>query len=128
MHTSSSAIGPDGPVSILVIDLAEPNGDDRAHTHFLSQMHPYRGARGVKKDKESLLLVSRAAMRLPEVLVTRWRANDDPAGALPEAGAQDERCTRHLLTAQCSNNDQLRDTVMVMLNAINSKSIESMEA
>ncbi len=70
MHTKSSAICPDGPISILVIDLAEPSGDDRAHTHFLSRMHPCRGARGVKKDKESLLSMSRAAMRLPEAPVT----------------------------------------------------------
>ncbi len=44
----------------------------------------------MKSDKEFLLSVSRAAMRLPEVPVTAGRADDEPAGAPPEAGAQDE--------------------------------------
>jgi hypothetical protein len=48
----------------------------------------------MKSDNESLLSVSRAAMRLPEVLGTAWWADDEPAGAPPEAGTHDEEDVR----------------------------------
>jgi len=44
----------------------------------------------MKSDKESLISVSRAAMRLPEVPRITGRADDEPAGAPPGAGNQDE--------------------------------------
>ncbi len=49
----------------------------------------------MKSDKESLLSVSRVAMKLPELLVTAGRADDEPAGSPPEAGAQDEGDVRN---------------------------------
>ncbi len=49
----------------------------------------------MKSDKESLLVASRAAMRLPEVPGTAGRADDEPAGSPPEAGAQDEGYVRN---------------------------------
>ncbi len=49
----------------------------------------------IKSDKESLLSVSRAAMRLPEIPMIAGRADDEPAGAPPEAGAQDENNVRY---------------------------------
>jgi hypothetical protein len=48
----------------------------------------------MKSDKESLLSVSRAAMRLPEANRIAGRADDEPAGAPPEAAAQDEEDVR----------------------------------
>ncbi len=48
----------------------------------------------MKSDKESLLAVSRAAMRLPEVLKMAGRAEDEPAGVPPGAGIQDEEDVR----------------------------------
>ena len=44
----------------------------------------------MKGDKESLLSVSRAVVRLPEAPGTAGRADDEPAGAPPGAGTQDE--------------------------------------
>ena len=40
----------------------------------------------MKSDKESLLSVSRAAMRLPEVHGIAGRADDEPARAPPQRG------------------------------------------
>jgi hypothetical protein len=48
----------------------------------------------MKTDKELLLSVSRAAMRLPEVLMTPGRGVDVPAGAPPDAGIEDEEDLR----------------------------------
>ena len=48
----------------------------------------------MKSDSESLLAVSRAAMRLPEALRVAGRAGDVPAGAPPGAGTQDEEDVR----------------------------------
>jgi hypothetical protein len=48
----------------------------------------------MKSDTESLLAVSRAAMRLPEALRVAGRAGDVPAGAPPGAGTQDEEDVR----------------------------------
>ncbi len=50
----------------------------------------------MKSDKESLLSVSRGAMRLPEVHMTVERADDEPAGAPPESGAHVRFCKRYL--------------------------------
>ncbi len=47
-----------------------------------------------KSDKESLLVVSRAAMRLAEAPSVAGRAEDVPAGAPPGAGIQDEKDVR----------------------------------
>ena len=47
-----------------------------------------------KSDKASLLLVSRAAMRLPEVHEIAGRADDVPAGATPGVGTEDEEDVR----------------------------------
>jgi hypothetical protein len=44
----------------------------------------------MNNDKESLLSVSRAAMRLPEIHRIAGRADDEPAGASPGAVTQDE--------------------------------------
>ncbi len=48
----------------------------------------------VKSDKESLLALSRSAMRLPEVHMMAGRADREPAGAPPGAGIQDEEDVR----------------------------------
>ncbi len=48
----------------------------------------------MKSDKESLLSVSRAAMRLPEAPRIAGRDEDEPAGAPPGAGTQDEEDVR----------------------------------
>ncbi len=48
----------------------------------------------MKSYKDSLLLVSRAAIRLPEVPGTAGRADDEPAVAPPEAGTQEEENVR----------------------------------
>ncbi len=49
----------------------------------------------MKSDKESLLSVSRAAMRLPEAHRIAGLADDDPAGgAPPGAATQDEEDVR----------------------------------
>ena len=48
----------------------------------------------MRSDKESLLSVSREAMRLPVVLGIAGRTDDASAGAPPEAGAQDEEDVR----------------------------------
>ena len=48
----------------------------------------------MKSDTESLLAVSRAAMRLPEAPMVAGRAGDVPAGAPPGAGTQDEEDVR----------------------------------
>ncbi len=48
----------------------------------------------IKSEHESLLSVSRAAMRLPEVPRMAGRADDEPAGAPPGAGTQDEEDVR----------------------------------
>jgi hypothetical protein len=47
-----------------------------------------------KSDKESLLALSRAAMRLPEVPRMAGRVDLEPAGAPPGAGTQDEENVR----------------------------------
>ena len=44
----------------------------------------------MRSDKDSLLSVSREAMRLPVVLGIAGRTDDEPAGPPPEAGAQNE--------------------------------------
>ena len=44
----------------------------------------------MKSDKDSLLSVSQAAMRLPEVPGIAGRADDVPAGAPPGAGTRDK--------------------------------------
>ena len=44
----------------------------------------------MKSDTESLLAVSRAAMRLPEVPMISVRSDDEHAGAPAGAGTQDE--------------------------------------
>ncbi len=49
----------------------------------------------MKSDKDFLLSVSRAAMRLSKVPVNVGWADDEPAGAPPEAGAQDEGDVRN---------------------------------
>ena len=48
----------------------------------------------MKSDKESLLSVSRAAMRLREVPGIAGRADDVPAGDPPRAGTQEEEYVR----------------------------------
>ena len=48
----------------------------------------------MRSDKDSLLSVSREVMRLPVVLGIAGRADDEPAGAPPEAGDQDEEDVR----------------------------------
>jgi hypothetical protein len=48
----------------------------------------------MKSDTESLLAVSRAAMRLPEAHRVAGRADDVPAGAPPGAGIEDEEDVR----------------------------------
>ena len=48
----------------------------------------------MKSDQESLLSVSRAAMRLPEAPMIVGLADDEPAGAPPGAGTQDEEDVR----------------------------------
>ena len=48
----------------------------------------------MKSDKESLHSVSRAAMRLSEVPGIAGRVDDEPAGAPPGAGTQDEEDVR----------------------------------
>ncbi len=48
----------------------------------------------MKSDKESLLSVSRAAMRLSEAHRIAGRAVNEPAGAPPGAGTQDEEDVR----------------------------------
>jgi hypothetical protein len=44
----------------------------------------------MKSDQESLLSVSRAAIRLPEVPMISVRTDDEHAGAPPGAGTRDE--------------------------------------
>jgi hypothetical protein len=48
----------------------------------------------MKSDKESLLSVSRAAMRLPEAHRIAGRADVEPEGAPPGAATQDEEDVR----------------------------------
>ena len=48
----------------------------------------------MKNDKESLLAVSRAVMRLPEAPRVAGRAEDVPARAPPGAATQDEEDVR----------------------------------
>ena len=48
----------------------------------------------MRSDKESLLLVSREAIRLPVVLRIAGRTDDESAGAPTEAGAQDDEDVR----------------------------------
>ena len=48
----------------------------------------------MKSDKESLLAVSRAAMRLPEAHRVAGRAEGEPAGAPPGAGTENEEDVR----------------------------------
>ncbi len=57
--------------------------------HSLAALKMY-----MKSDKESLLAVSRAAMILTEVPRMAVRAEDEPAGAPPGAGIQDEEDVR----------------------------------
>jgi hypothetical protein len=48
----------------------------------------------MKRDKESLLSVSRAAMTLPEVPGTAGRADDLPVGDAPGVETQEEKDVR----------------------------------